>query len=484
MSNEDDEISAKSRLGNIILLAVLLIALGWVNYLYFTKHISSNPERINNFIAIDNNINKFRIPVSAVFFYPYGQGGRKILASQTNPRIFVVPYTGYLYSEQNVAKAYTWLLPWKDKIKNVILVAQNPDSKSSEIVLSQSGKIGSPTGKLLVSSGLNNFLQQNTQSQITYRNISKMPPIALQVPQIEKIFGSGINFTALVYSSDKKTETEKMLQPFVKDKQSLLIFSADMSGYYTELENKQSSENIELVVQIAQQLHLYPKVFDLVNFEDIAEQNYRLSELKNEKEMTTLEQELESLKSFAHIYGVDLLKIAKTSLDEAVVYHKHFKPSREDYADVLFNRGAAFVNLYKRGELCGSSGTLLPSQAVAFAVAQNAYMAGQEDKNYTPITKEELHQIKIVINLLTGYEKIAYKDEADLLKKLQIGSDGLVIRDGNRQGVFLPSEWKKYPTQQEFLNNLKIKAGISPAYWSNRIKVYRFKAVEISKDEN
>ena len=102
MSNEDDEMDAKTKITNTILVLLLFFALGWVNYLYFSKHISSNPERINNFIAIDNNINKFRIPVSAVFFYPYSQSGRKILASQTNPRIFVVPYSGYLYSEQNI----------------------------------------------------------------------------------------------------------------------------------------------------------------------------------------------------------------------------------------------------------------------------------------------------------------------------------------------------------------------------------------------
>ncbi len=481
MSNEDDEIDVKSKLSNIILIIFLLLALGWVNYLYFSKHISSNPERINNFIAIDNNINKFRIPVSAVFFYPYGKGGRKILASQTNPRIFVVPYAGYLYSETNVAKAYNWLLPWKEKIKNVILVAQNPDAEFSGIILSQTN---TKTEKLTISNTLNELLQQNTSSHITHKNINKMLPIAAQLSQIKKIFGNGIDFTALVYSSDKKTEATQMLLPFVQDKQSLLIFSADMSGYYTELENKQSSENIELVINLAQQAHLYPKVFDLVNFEDIAEQNYRLSELKNEQPLSTLEQEYESLNSFAQLYGVELLKIAKVSLDEAVVNHKHFKPERENFDDVLFNRGAVFVSLYQDGKLRGRSGSLLPTQAVAFSVSQNAYTAALEDKNYTPISKEELSKVKIKLALLTGYEHIGYKNEKDLLNKLQVGKDGLVIRDGNRQGIFLPSEWRNYANPQEFLNNLKIKAGMSPAYWSNKIKVYRFKAVEITRDEH
>lgn len=484
MSSEDDEIDAKSRIWNIILALFLVFSLGWINYLYFSKHISSNPERINNFIAIDNNINKFRIPVSAVFFYPYSQSGRKILASQTNPRIFVVPYSGYLYSEQNIAKAYAWLLPWKDKIKNVVLVAQNDKPQTGSIYINKNASLSVDKKAINISPMLTEFLQKKASHKLAGQDLSKFAAISAQVPLINQIFGKKINFAALVYDADKSAEVENMLLPFAHDKHSLLIFSADMSGYYTEPENVKAQENVNAAVNLAQKAHLYPKVFDLVNFEDIAEQNYRLSELKNEKPLSTLEQELESLKSFAHLYGADLLKIAKVSLDEAVVNHKTFKPERENYADVLFNRGAAFINLYKNGELCGSSGALLPSEAIAFAVAQNTYAAALEDKNFTPITKENLPQIKIILSLLTGFERISYKNEADLLKKLQVGSDGLVIRDGNRQGVFLPSEWKKYPTAQEFLNNLKIKTGMSPAYWSNRIKVYRFKAVEISKDEN
>ena len=60
----------------------------------------------------------------------------------------------------------------------------------------------------------------------------------------------------------------------------------------------------------------------------------------------------------------------------------------------------------------------------------------------------------------------------------------LIIRDGDRQGLFLPSVWKQLPDRQEFLSNLKLKAGLSPNYWSENIKVYRFRTLEIKKNEN
>ena len=87
------------------------------------------------------------------------------------------------------------------------------------------------------------------------------------------------------------------------------------------------------------------------------------------------------------------------------------------------------------------------------------------------------------LSFLTGYEKIEATNEDDLLNKIVPNVDGMVLRDGNRQGLFLPSVWKQLPNKKEFLNNLKIKAGLSPSYWSNNVKVYRFRTVEISENE-
>ena len=105
-----------------------------------------------------------------------------------------------------------------------------------------------------------------------------------------------------------------------------------------------------------------------------------------------------------------------------------------------------------------------------------------EDTRFAPLSAEELPNIKISISLLTGYEKIYYKDEEELLNKIIAGVDGIVIRDGDRQGLFLPSVWEQLPDKKDFLNNLKLKAGMSPSFWSNDINVYRFRTVEVKEN--
>ena len=59
-----------------------------------------------------------------------------------------------------------------------------------------------------------------------------------------------------------------------------------------------------------------------------------------------------------------------------------------------------------------------------------------------------------------------------------------MIKDGKRQGLFLPAVWEKIPDSQEFLTELKIKAGLSPSHWSESIEVFRFRTVEIKDDRN
>ena len=160
---------------------------------------------------------------------------------------------------------------------------------------------------------------------------------------------------------------------------------------------------------------------------------------------------------------------------------KHYTPSREEYPNVLFDKGAAFVTLTKSKELRGCIGSLLPNQAIALDIAKNTFAAANEDSRFAPLNEAELPQIKASISLLSSYEKIKFKSEEDLLSQVIPGTDGLVLIDGDRQGLFLPSVWKQIPQKQEFLNNLKIKAGLSPSYWSDNVKIFRFRTVEVSE---
>ncbi|EDN65295.1 conserved hypothetical protein [Beggiatoa sp. PS] len=54
------------------------------------------------------------------------------------------------------------------------------------------------------------------------------------------------------------------------------------------------------------------------------------------------------------------------------------------------------------------------------------------------------------------------------------GIDGLILSDGSHKGTFLPSVWESLTEPRDFIYQLKRKAGLSPNYWSNTLKVERY----------
>lgn len=150
----------------------------------------------------------------------------------------------------------------------------------------------------------------------------------------------------------------------------------------------------------------------------------------------------------------------------------------------MFDKAAVFVTLYNHGTMRGESGSLRAKQAVALEVAQHVRAAASEDVRFDGVKPEEQNALEIGITFLTDYERLNFKNEKDLLAVMKPGIDGIVLRDGNRQGVFLPSMWQEFPDKKEFLTQLKLKAGMSPTYWSDKLKAYRFRTVEIKKNGN
>lgn len=526
MAIEDNNERDYKKIFKIVAIIAALIALLWVNYCHFSRHISSNPEKISNYVQEDNNMDKFRAPAVAGLFYPadaevldaevggYLASGRPI--QNVQPKILIVPHAGYMYSAKTAAQAYAQLEPYKTQIKNVILVGPSHRVGFNGFALSNDDYFITPLGKIAVNKEITRELKQNPDFIYLAAAHKDEHSLEVQLPFLQKVLKK-FEIVPVLYGSDNPEALAKALSPYLQRKDTLIVFSADLSHYYTydeaqmldnhtgamvaagrpEVENHMScgAIGINTAILLSKQNRLYPQLLDMVNSGDVTGDksgvvgyaSWLFSDEQTKKgrpQLRLLEQETQNLRDFAGDYGAGLMKIAKTAVNEAVQKNKNYKPARSDYDDVMFNRGAAFVTLEKNGELRGCIGSLMPSQAIAYDVAQNAHAAAMEDSRFTPVKPEELKDLKISISLLTGFEPITYKDEEDLLMQIAAGTDGIVIRDGDRQGVFLPAVWKQLPDKQEFLNNLKLKAGMSPSYWSNRIKVYRFRVVEISEHEN
>ena len=138
--------------------------------------------------------------------------------------------------------------------------------------------------------------------------------------------------------------------------------------------------------------------------------------------------------------------------------------------------GATFVTLHLDGRLRGCIGSLEATRPLGEDVVANAVAAAFEDPRFPPLTAEELERVDLEVSELTEPVPMwepgrAAFDEAGVLGRLRPGIDGVVLKFGARRATYLPQVWEQIHSPAEFMESLKAKAGLPPAFWHPQIQV-------------
>lgn len=176
-----------------------------------------------------------------------------------------------------------------------------------------------------------------------------------------------------------------------------------------------------------------------------------------------------------------LLRIARQSIAYGLQHGAHGVVNAQNLPLTLLNSAATFVTLLVEDKLRGCIGSIKARQSIADDVAYNAYLAAFKDSRFLPLRPEELQMIHIEISVLSEPEPIEFDSEAELLEKIRVGIDGIILQDNEYRGLFLPSVWKHVPEKRAFLQQLKRKAGLPMDYWSDSITCHRFTATLFSE---
>jgi uncharacterized protein len=142
----------------------------------------------------------------------------------------------------------------------------------------------------------------------------------------------------------------------------------------------------------------------------------------------------------------------------------------------LMEKSGVFVTLKKKGELRGCIGYPLPVKPLAEAVRDNAENAAFEDPRFMPLDDEEFDLLEIEITVLSVPKPVEFSSPADLLKKVKVGRDGIIIEYGYYAGLLLPQvpveeKWNA----KDYLNHACNKAGLPFDAWERLpIKVKLF----------
>jgi AmmeMemoRadiSam system protein A len=145
-----------------------------------------------------------------------------------------------------------------------------------------------------------------------------------------------------------------------------------------------------------------------------------------------------------------------------------------DDADFLYEQRACFVTLSLSGQLRGCIGSLQAHRPLLDDVKENAQAAAFRDPRFQPLSANEYTETTIEISLLSPLSPMEVENEQDALLQLQPGVDGVVLHCGSKRGTFLPQVWESLPDPQQFLAELKRKAGLSTEYWSDDVRLLRY----------
>lgn len=182
-------------------------------------------------------------------------------------------------------------------------------------------------------------------------------------------------------------------------------------------------------------------------------------------------------------YRDTLLTTARASIREGLLQDCALRPSLETLPTPLLAHGASFVTLELAGDLRGCIGSLEAHRALIEDVAANAYSAAFRDPRFPPVTEAEFGRLKLHISILQPAQPLQFSSERDLLRQLRPGVDGLILEAGARRGTFLPVVWEALPEPQQFLQQLKRKAGLAMDYWSAELRVWRYTTESIGDDD-
>jgi len=123
------------------------------------------------------------------------------------------------------------------------------------------------------------------------------------------------------------------------------------------------------------------------------------------------------------------------------------------------------ISEYPSGDLRGCIGYPEPVFPFGDALRMSA-IAACHDPRFDDLTFEEAKNCTFEVTILTVPQRIDHRTPEELISKIVIGRDGLILSYKGRRGLLLPQvpvEWGW--GVEEYLEHLSVKAGFRPGTW-------------------
>jgi AmmeMemoRadiSam system protein B/AmmeMemoRadiSam system protein A len=172
-----------------------------------------------------------------------------------------------------------------------------------------------------------------------------------------------------------------------------------------------------------------------------------------------------SLQSLNERQGQTLVKLARQTISQKLG-KRPIKVDPDALKDsALQEKRGTFVTLTIDKQLRGCIGNLEARDSIAAGVERNAVNAAFHDPRFSPLKADELDRVDIEVSILTEPRPLEYRDSNELISKLRVNVDGVILQKGSAGATFLPQVWEQLPRPEKFLSHLCMKAGLPADTW-------------------
>ncbi|MBF0247529.1 MAG: AmmeMemoRadiSam system protein B [Alphaproteobacteria bacterium] len=424
------------------------------------------------------------------------------------PKAIIAPHAGYVYSGPVAAYAYKLLAPLKGTIQRVVLLGPCHRVAVRGVALTSADVYLTPLGEIAVDHGLDAALM--ALPGVSVVDATHIPEHSLEVhlPFLQEVLGDFV-LIPMVVGDARAHEVADVLDAVWGGPETLIVISTDLSHYLdydacqaidrrttaaierldgAAIEGGQACGRVPVkgLLEAAKRRGMTIKTLDVRNSGDTAGPKDRVvgygawALWENGDGGANPQEDDFSAKTRAllNAHGAKLLQLAKASIRHGLETGAPMPADPSALPADLSSVGACFVTLNKDGRLRGCIGSPEAYRPLGQDVTENAFRSAFRDPRFPPLDAGEAEALDIHISVLSPAHPFAFTDQADLLAKLRPGVDGLIIADGGRRALFLPSVWSQLPTPEQFLAHLKAKAGMRPDHWSDTFQAWRFIAAE------
>lgn len=407
----------------------------------------------------------------------------------------IVPHAGYDYSGWVAAYVYQAIRQLESP--TIILIGPSHQYYLQGIAIDGNDEWETPLGRVAIDKELRDrLIKENSLFKINSAAHEKEHCLEVQLPFLQTIF-SDFKILPILVNDLSENDSESIGQTLAEqiDENIIIIASSDMSHYpayeqanyadgkvikailtgkieqLNQTISDLEKENIEqadtflcgqqavgIVMRVAQkieanniQLLKYANSGDVEIGDKSQVVGYSSIVFASQRKGSELSKQEQQ----------ELLRIAQESVENYV--STSTMPNFESSSFFLNKKQGAFVTLRKNGQLRGCIGRFEPDIPLYQVVSQMAIAAATEDVRFQPVTSNELDKLDYEISVLSSLKKI------DNWNEIEIGKHGVEIKQGLRNGVFLPqvaleNNWNS----EQFLSQLCLqKLGLESTCWQN-----------------